>query len=602
MALETFGFTKTVQRTFHDTLYEVTVAGDGESLCVGVEHVEDGRRWRAKFAAPFIEEITQRTGNAKTFDVFVKMALSALMQESDSVYLDVLTARDLDMLRRHANPQGPPTTSGAGQSDKRYVILTYCAEFDKVHYPLPLPLETRSEEETLKKLVSRLRSELAEARNTIMALEKAKPPVAAGSYAEADPRRMATLEQRNAELTDALRAARREADQARAELRAVKASPAAGGGQAHPGAVSELQKLRDTCARLQAELKSRQDEARQHPLALKRVSEQAARDLRAERQKVDRLERQVRKLEDEKRALSSRLPAVRPGDRSRVNSRSPSVDRSRPPSRAASQASTSRASSVRSSRERTPSPNTMNRNGRGTPEPKPWGGVPRTRSPGIGKTSSQGGTNSPYGVRQASTLAGRRTPSPQRGRERTPSPGVRRGGAVSGAAPPLPGSRNSAINLRDRGASSSSMMGGSFNDTLRDRKADAARLPPGRSGYPVNDRRANSASSAARSTSASASALVSAGARNAGATGAHGGGGGGGGGSGAENSVHQPGSLFGLAANLGLGGPAAGAESSNFSTDDAEGGCDIDARLQALQSFLKQTKAVGSRYGADNNN
>ena len=28
-------------------------------------------------------------------------------EESESVYLDVLTARDLDMLRRHANPQGP---------------------------------------------------------------------------------------------------------------------------------------------------------------------------------------------------------------------------------------------------------------------------------------------------------------------------------------------------------------------------------------------------------------------------------------------------------------------------------------------------------------
>ena len=40
------------------------------------------------------------------FDVFVKMVLSALAQESDAVYLDVLTARDLEMLRRHANPQG----------------------------------------------------------------------------------------------------------------------------------------------------------------------------------------------------------------------------------------------------------------------------------------------------------------------------------------------------------------------------------------------------------------------------------------------------------------------------------------------------------------
>jgi len=533
--------------------------------------MEDGRRWRAKFAAHFIEEITQRTGNHKTFDVFVKMALSALMQESDSVYLDVLTARDLDMLRRHANPQGPPTTSTSGQSDKRYVILTYCAEFDKVHYPLPLPLEARSEEETLKKLVARLRSELAEARQAIAAFEQGQKPSSAGGPADAESKRLASLEQRNAELTDALRVARREADQARVDLRAARAqTPATGAGNA-----SELQKLRDTCTRLQADLRSRQEEVRQHPLALKRVSEQAARDLRAERQKVDRLERQVRKLEEEKKALGSRLPAVRPGDRSRAASRSPSAERSRPPARPASQASNSRASSVRSSRERTPSPGTRQTRG-GTPEPKPWGAPSRTRSPGAQKVPSTGSTSSPYSQRQAGM--GRRTPSPQRGRERTPSPGVRRVAPPSAVAPPLPGNR-SALSIRERGPSSTNSLGPSYNDTLRDR-ADAATKPSNRAGYPVNDRRSNSAS-AARSTST----LANAGAQ---AAAAH------------DTSLHQPGSLFGIAANLGLAGPAgiAGSESSNFSADDAEG-CDIDARLQALQSFLKQTKAVGSRYGVD---
>merc|ERR1719210_1431430 len=126
--MEALGFSKTVRRTFHDTPYVVSVTGDSESLKIEVEHAEDGKRWRAKFAASFIEEITQRTGNAKKFDIFVRMMLSALAQESDSVYLDVLTARDLEMLRRHANPQGPPTTtSAAAQSDKRYLILTYCA-------------------------------------------------------------------------------------------------------------------------------------------------------------------------------------------------------------------------------------------------------------------------------------------------------------------------------------------------------------------------------------------------------------------------------------------------------------------------------------------
>jgi len=170
--MEALGFSKKARRDFHGIPYVIAVSGDNESLSIEVEHEEDGRRWRSKFAARFIEEVTQRTGNAKKFDVFVQMLLSALVQESGAVYLDVLTARDLEMLRRHANPQGPPTTSAVGQSDKRYLILTYRAEFDKVHYPLPLPLDERSEEETLRGMVGRLRAELEEAHRMIEDLQQ----------------------------------------------------------------------------------------------------------------------------------------------------------------------------------------------------------------------------------------------------------------------------------------------------------------------------------------------------------------------------------------------------------------------------------------------
>ncbi|OLP74130.1 Coiled-coil domain-containing protein 61, partial [Symbiodinium microadriaticum] len=111
------------------------------------------------------------------FDVFVRMLLSALAQEqgSDSVYLDVLTARDLEMLRRHANPEAPPAAPATTQPDKRYMILTYRAEFDKVHYPLPLALDERSEEDVLRAMVARLRSELAQAQEANKA-QKPPPP------------------------------------------------------------------------------------------------------------------------------------------------------------------------------------------------------------------------------------------------------------------------------------------------------------------------------------------------------------------------------------------------------------------------------------------
>jgi hypothetical protein len=68
-----------------------------------------------------------------------------------------------------------------------------------------------------------------------------------------------------------------------------------------------------------------------------------------------------------------------------------------------------------------------------------------------------------------------------------------------------------------------------------------------------------------------------------------------------EPSVHRPGSLFGLAADLGIGpgslsaAPLASPGNIVTTSPGSDGGadaCDIDARLQALQSFLKQTKGI----------
>ncbi|CAE8594163.1 unnamed protein product, partial [Polarella glacialis] len=70
--------------------------------------------------------------------------------------------------------------------------------------------------------------------------------------------------------------------------------------------------------------------------AAKRLAEKVAIELKAERQKADRLTAQVRKLEEEKRALGTRLTAASRGpsaERSRVASRTPSAERSRPQSR-----------------------------------------------------------------------------------------------------------------------------------------------------------------------------------------------------------------------------------------------------------------------------
>ncbi|KAG2492361.1 hypothetical protein HYH03_009309 [Edaphochlamys debaryana] len=88
------------------------------------------------------------------------MLLSALKQASDSVFVDLLTYQDLEVLKsRKAGGQAAPPRSQA-PNNKRYLIMTYAAEFDRVHYPLPLLYEENPDPQNLKRIISQLRSEV----------------------------------------------------------------------------------------------------------------------------------------------------------------------------------------------------------------------------------------------------------------------------------------------------------------------------------------------------------------------------------------------------------------------------------------------------------
>eukprot|EP00826_Nyctotherus_ovalis_P015680 TRINITY_DN1447_c0_g1_i13.p1 TRINITY_DN1447_c0_g1~~TRINITY_DN1447_c0_g1_i13.p1 ORF type:complete len:503 (+),score=119.14 TRINITY_DN1447_c0_g1_i13:245-1753(+) len=91
------------------------------------------------------------------------MLCSALKDETSSVYMDVLTAQDLEELKRKklgAAAPAVPTTS-----TKRYLILTSANDFDKVHYPLPLSYEENPDVETMKRTISRLSSAIESYRS-----------------------------------------------------------------------------------------------------------------------------------------------------------------------------------------------------------------------------------------------------------------------------------------------------------------------------------------------------------------------------------------------------------------------------------------------------
>jgi coiled-coil domain-containing protein 61 len=76
------------------------------------------------------------------------MLINALENASDTVFVDLLTYQDLEMLKARKgsarlNSSGNTNTSTMNSklARKRYMILTYAVEYDRVHYPLPLNYE-----------------------------------------------------------------------------------------------------------------------------------------------------------------------------------------------------------------------------------------------------------------------------------------------------------------------------------------------------------------------------------------------------------------------------------------------------------------------------
>lgn len=118
-----------------------------------------------------IEEISHKAGNFKKFGVFVKMLATAFTEEKDSVlFVDLLTFADLELLKARKNGGQLPTSRSAASieaanrapTNKRYIILTYNGEFDRVHYPLPLLYEDplAPNVNSLRRTIVRLRKAL----------------------------------------------------------------------------------------------------------------------------------------------------------------------------------------------------------------------------------------------------------------------------------------------------------------------------------------------------------------------------------------------------------------------------------------------------------
>jgi coiled-coil domain-containing protein 61 len=156
---------KSADINIRGTVYFYELLSDSDNLQLSFEEKESAKRWKGEFSANYIETLTQKSKSFKKFPIFLKMLLSGLDATSDSVIIDLLTYQELEMFRSSRNPGNASSqASNPKLMTKRYLILTFSGEFERVHYPLPLAFEEAPNIENLQKTITRLKSELEQAK------------------------------------------------------------------------------------------------------------------------------------------------------------------------------------------------------------------------------------------------------------------------------------------------------------------------------------------------------------------------------------------------------------------------------------------------------
>lgn len=159
---------------FNNVDYVLYLSTVNDSLKIHLEKAEESLYWKIELEAKYIEEMTNKAGSYKSFPVFLKMFMSALAQESNTVFVDLMSYKDLEQMRMKKTQMNSLNMSSGGSSmndsmnmnnslsdplkiNKKYFIMSYTNEFEKVHYPLPLQFLPTPEPEMLLKTIERMR-------------------------------------------------------------------------------------------------------------------------------------------------------------------------------------------------------------------------------------------------------------------------------------------------------------------------------------------------------------------------------------------------------------------------------------------------------------
>ena len=229
------------------------------------------------------------------------MLVSACVEDSESVFVDLLTYADLEALKAKRQGAKPPAAPVGGDArpgrggDKRYLILTYAAAFDRVHYPLPLRREEAPSADALQATVARLKRE-----NALLAAGQAVEGGAMTGAGEA----ARLIGEENARLREENERLKLESRRLARELRAARELPRAHGGRRSSGHASEDDadvSALDVTAPLRARgaKNAKAHAASEREAGLKEELRQLANELRVARRERDEADRATQAAQTE---------------------------------------------------------------------------------------------------------------------------------------------------------------------------------------------------------------------------------------------------------------------------------------------------------------
>lgn len=125
---------KTINFSSKDTQYSAQIYVDTDVFNLTIKEFRSGLSWSNSFSKDYIEDLTRKTGNFKSFRTVIKLLLASLENTNPNMKFDFLSYQDLELIRSKQSYASTPRKP----SHKRYLIISYITDIEKANYPLPL--------------------------------------------------------------------------------------------------------------------------------------------------------------------------------------------------------------------------------------------------------------------------------------------------------------------------------------------------------------------------------------------------------------------------------------------------------------------------------